>query len=94
MSKRHILFSNVKIVTFETSYDAKNMYFLIKTSNTEKLNPPGPLLENRVARTVHDIGHFNKNESNLEKLHCFVDIEQKLLLMSCMTSTHHLIKTK
>ena len=94
MSKMHILFSNVKIFTFETSYDAKNMHFLIKSSNTENLNPPGPLLWDRVARIVHDIGNFDKNESNLEKLSCFVDIEQNLFLMSFITSTHHLIKTK
>jgi hypothetical protein len=43
---------------------------------------------------VHDIGNFDKNESNLEKLSCFVDIEQNLFLMSFITSTHHLIKTK
>ena len=36
----HILFSNVKKITFETSYYAKNLYFLIKASNTENLNPP------------------------------------------------------
>ena len=94
MSKMHILFSNVKFFTFETSYDAKNMHFLIKSSNTENLNPPGPLLWDRVARIVHDIGNFDKNESNLEKLSCFVDIEQNLFLMSFITSTHHLIKTK
>ena len=56
----------------------QNMHFLIKASNTENLNPPGPLLWDRVARIVHDIGHFDKNESNLEKLSCFVDIEQNL----------------
>jgi len=71
MSKMHILFSNVKMFTFETSYDAKNMHFLIKSSNTENLNPPGPLLWDRVARIVHDIGHFDKNESNLEKMVMF-----------------------
>ena len=94
MSKMHILFSNVKMFTFETSYDAKNMYFLIKASNTENLNPSGPLLWDRVARIVHDIGNFDKNESNLEKLSCFVDIEQNLFSMSFITLTHNLIKTK
>ena len=95
MSKMHILFSNVKIPTsFETTYDAKNMYFLIKASNTENLNPPGPLLLDRVARIAHNIGHFDKNELNLQKISYFVDIEQNLFSMSFMTSKHHLIKTK
>ena len=85
MSKMHILFSNVKIFTFETSYDAKNMYFLIKASNTKNLNPPGPLPWDTVARIAHDIGHFDKNEPNLEKLSRFIDIEQNLLVMSFMT---------
>ena len=32
------------IFTFETSYEGKSMYFLIKASNTEDLNSPGRLL--------------------------------------------------
>ena len=94
MSKMHILFSNVKIFTFETSYDAKNMYFLIKASNTENLNPPGPLLWYRVARIAHDIliksSQILKNGPVSKK----GSIGQNLFLMSFMTSTHHLIKIK
>ena len=67
---------------------------MIKGSNSENLKHPGPLLLDRVARIVHNIGHFDKNKSNLEKQCCFIDIEQNLFLMSFMTSTHHLIKFK
>ena len=55
---------------------------MIKGSNSENLKHPGPLLLDRVARIVHNIDHFDKNESNVEILTCFEDIVQKLFLMS------------
>ena len=41
-----------KTNTFEPSYDAKNLYIMIKASNTENLKHPGHLLWESLARTL------------------------------------------
>ena len=55
----------------------------MKTSNTENLKQPGPLLWDRVARIADGIDHFDKNESNLKILSCFEDIVQKKIVHFC-----------
>ena len=73
MSKMHILYK--KETPFQPSYDAKKTLYYDKSLKYWQL--PGPLLWDRVARIVHDIDHFDNNESTLEILSCFADIKQK-----------------